>query len=100
MRRAIEDIPVSFSTLLVDGLYKPVEHAIPIIRGDEKCFSIALASIIAKETRDRLMDALHLQHPVYAWDRNAGYPTQHHRAMIKEFGITKHHRKSFKLLKD
>ena len=67
----------------------------PIIKGDQKSFSIAAASIIAKVYRDRLMDQLHIEYPFYNWDKNKGYGTLKHRDAIKETGFSPYHRKSF-----
>ena len=63
--------------------------------GDGLSVSIAAASIIAKVTRDRLMIALHEQHPVYAWHRNKGYGTEDHMHGLAVHGCTPHHRRSF-----
>ena len=71
-----------------------------VVKGDSKSISIAAASIIAKETRDKIMCELSVKHPQYFWDKNAGYPTQQHLRAIKEFGINEHYRKSFKPVKD
>lgn len=82
--------------LLDGGLYLP--HSIPqrtIIRGDEKIPVIAAASIIAKVTRDRMMARLHKKYPRYRFDIHKGYGTVLHRAMIKKYGRSAVHRKSF-----
>ncbi|MFO0388789.1 MAG: ribonuclease HII [Alphaproteobacteria bacterium] len=67
-----------------------------IIGGDALCPSIAAASIIAKVTRDRIMADLAKQHPAYGWERNAGYGTTQHQKALADFGVTPHHRKSYK----
>tara|TARA_B100001559_G_scaffold157664_1_gene132135 strand:- start:262 stop:465 length:204 start_codon:yes stop_codon:yes gene_type:complete len=59
---------------------------------------MAAASILAKTCRDEIMIKLAKKYPQYNWDRNKGYPTKQHKQQIIESGITKHHRKSFKLL--
>jgi len=66
-----------------------------IIKGDQKVFSISAASIIAKVTRDRLMQKYHKQYPQYGFDKHKGYGTALHIANIKEFGACKIHRKTF-----
>jgi len=71
-----------------------------IIKGDGKYLSIAAASILAKTYRDDYMLMLHEQNPQYDWKSNKGYPTSKHRNAIRKFGLTEHHRKSFKLLED
>ena len=67
-----------------------------IIKGDSKLMSIALASIIAKETRDTIMYQQHLLYPYYNFKNNVGYGTKEHRDMIIKHGITKIHRRNFK----
>lgn len=65
------------------------------VKGDERFVEIALASVIAKVTRDRYMEKLATIHTGYGWDRNVGYGTQEHRKGITKHGISKHHRTSF-----
>ena len=60
--------------------------------------SIAAASVLAKTYRDDYMEKIHLEFPAYHWKKNKGYPTKQHRKAIQMLGITKHHRKTFKLL--
>lgn len=69
-----------------------------IVKGDGKYLSIAAASILAKTYRDDHMSQLDKLHPEYGWGANKGYPTEEHRKAIRDFGITIHHRKSFRLL--
>ena len=69
-----------------------------IIKGDTKYMNIAAASVLAKTSRDELMLSLSKKYPLYEWNKNKGYPTKFHRKAISKYGITKHHRKSFKLL--
>lgn len=87
--------------IIVDGnKFKPVEN-IPhktIIKGDSKYLSIAAASVLAKTYRDEYMNIIHGEFPMYNWKQNKGYPTKEHREAIKKYGITKYHRKSFRLL--
>ena len=101
MHKAIEKITLPFELILVDGphfnKYKNYNHEC-IIRGDSKYQAIAAASIIAKTYRDKLMNKIHVDYPQYKWSRNKGYPTPEHRKAIINFGITNHHRKSFKLI--
>ena len=68
---------------------------IPIIKGDAKSMSIAAASVIAKVTRDRMLDELDLKYPMYDFKNNKGYPTKKHLDAIKKYGILDEHRKSF-----
>ena len=75
-------------------------HGTPIVKGDVKSLSVAAASIIAKETRDKIMRDLAAQYPQYAWDKNAGYPTPEHLQAIEKYGINEHYRKSFRPVKE
>ena len=68
-----------------------------LVRGDNRSLSIGAASILAKVHRDNLMKKLHEKYPHYSWNTNVGYPTQKHYEGLKEYGITKHHRRSFNL---
>ena len=101
MHRAIDQLKITPDSLLIDGNrfnpYKKVPHHC-IVKGDSKYLSIAAASVLAKTYRDDLMKKLDKDYPEYGWRRNKGYPTKAHRAAIKEFGATEHHRMSFKLL--
>lgn len=101
MHLAIDGLKTAPEFILVDGnRFKPFGN-IPhkcIVKGDSKFLSIAAASILAKTHRDLYMDALHEEYPMYNWKQNKGYPTIEHREAIKKYGITKYHRKSFKLL--
>lgn len=83
---------------LVDGnkLIKDFSHPQKfVIKGDGKSASIAAASILAKVSRDKYMDKIHNEFPVYGWDKNKGYLTKTHIDAIHQFGTTKYHRLSF-----
>ncbi len=85
--------------LLIDG-NRFTSSLIPyscIIKGDDKSVSIAAASILAKVKRDEYMIRLHEQYPEFHWDQNVGYPTRKHYDGLMKYGITIHHRRSFKL---
>ena len=103
MHRAIEQLSVKPEHLLIDGnrfkAFPGISHTC-IVKGDGKFLSIAAASILAKTYRDDYMDALHQEFPQYEWLKNKGYPTLHHRKVIREIGITSFHRKSFANLGD
>ncbi|TXE06054.1 ribonuclease HII [Seonamhaeicola algicola] len=103
MHNAISNLKITPEFIIVDGNkfkpYKSIPHK-TIIKGDSKYLSIAAASVLAKTYRDLYMDKIHEEFPMYNWKKNKGYPTKEHRAAIKKHGITKHHRKSFKLLPD
>lgn len=97
MRRAVEALPVAPAAALVDGNRAP-SLPIPcqtVVKGDARCLSIAAASIVAKVTRDRIMDQLAAEHPGFGWERNAGYGTAEHLAALRQIGPTAHHRRSF-----
>jgi ribonuclease HII len=100
MHQAIDQIIIPAHYIIVDGNkfkpYKNFTHEC-IIKGDSKYLRIAAASILAKTHRDELMNILHLEYPMYNWKQNKGYPTKEHRAAIRKYGITKYHRKSFRL---
>jgi len=84
--------------LLVDGSLLAPSFDLPaeaIISGDQYSLSIAAASIIAKETRDRLMKQYHLQWPQYNFQQHKGYPTQEHLAQVAIHGPSPIHRRSF-----
>ncbi len=100
MKEAYTSLRNTENTLiLVDGnmKIKGIEaEQIPIVKGDDKCYSIACASIIAKVTRDRLMNQYHEQYPIYDFIKNKGYGTQKHIEAIKSHGVIEQlHRKSF-----
>ncbi|NVK52427.1 MAG: ribonuclease HII [Flavobacteriaceae bacterium] len=101
MHRSIAQLEPQPEFIIVDGNkfkpYKEIPHQ-TIVKGDAKYLSIAAASVLAKTYRDEFMEKIHEEFPMYNWKQNKGYPTKQHRAAIKEFGATKYHRKSFKLL--
>lgn len=103
MNQAVKALHVQPEFLLIDGNRFYNATKIPyacIIKGDDKFYSIAAASVLAKVSRDRFMKKKALIFPQYLWDSNKGYPTKAHRKAIFEFGATPLHRKSFNLLGD
>ena len=98
MKRAIEKLEIKPGMTLIDGNFAPrgLKNYKTIINGDEKIKVISAASIIAKVYRDRFMIRLSKKFSNYAWDRNFGYGTKAHFEGLKKFGVTSHHRKSFK----
>jgi len=97
MARAVRNLAIAPMFALVDGndpppLPCPCET---IIGGDGRSLSIAAASIVAKVTRDRMMAALHEEHPGYGWRTNKGYGTGEHLSALSRLGPTRHHRRSF-----
>lgn len=100
MHRAIDQLRVRPEFLLIDGnrfnKYHDLKH-ICVVGGDAKYQSIAAASILAKTTRDLLMEEYDLRYPQYHWKKNKGYPTPEHKQAIAEYGISDLHRKSFNM---
>lgn len=98
MRRAVARLPTPPTLVLVDGDLAPPGLPCPartVIGGDARSFSIAAASIVAKQIRDRAMINLSLRYPGFGWDRNMGYGTAAHLQAIESLGPTRHHRLSF-----
>ena len=101
MKRAVDKLTSKPDHCLIDGNRLPHDlTGTAVVRGDAKSLSIAAASIIAKETRDKIMHDLAQQFPQYGWDKNAGYPTKSHLRAIDQYGINEHYRKSFGPIKE
>ena len=99
MKRAIKKLKKKPQIVLIDGNKLPYIDNYKlknVIKGDQKIPEISAASIIAKVSRDRLLTKMSKKFQNYLWDKNSGYGTQDHIKAIKKFGITKHHRKTFK----
>ena len=100
MHRAVEQLKVEPEHLIIDGNKFTSYRNIPfktVVKGDATYMSIAAASILAKTYRDDYMLALAREYPQYDWASNKGYPTAKHRAAIREYGVTPHHRLSYNL---
>lgn len=97
MTRAVADLGVCPDIALVDGdTAPPLACGVQtIVKGDALSFSIAAASVVAKVTRDRIMRGLAPRYPRYGWETNVGYATPEHGEAIRQFGVTRHHRRSF-----
>jgi ribonuclease HII len=98
MRRAVEALPVPADFLFVDGI-----HAVPcgvpqeaLVRGDSRCLSVAAASILAKVSRDRMMEEYDRLYPGYGLSAHKGYPTQEHLAALRRLGPSPIHRRTFR----
>lgn len=103
MNRAVQKLKIQPQHLLIDGNRFRPQTNIPftcMIKGDGRFLSIAAASVLAKTYRDDFMLNIHGEFPAYDWRTNKGYPTVKHRAAIASCGITKYHRKSFRLLNE
>ncbi len=101
MHKSLDELDKKPEFIIIDGNrfknFKNIPHK-TIVKGDSKYLSIAAASVLAKTYRDEYMEKIHMDFPEYHWNQNKGYPTKKHREAISNFGITNHHRKSFKLL--
>lgn len=103
MHKALKQLKVRPLNIIVDGnRFKPFENILHtcFVKGDGRFLSIAAASVLAKTYRDDYMKKIHADFPDYGWNQNKGYPTAKHRAAILQYGITEHHRKSFRLTDD
>ncbi|MCQ2318935.1 MAG: ribonuclease HII [Bacteroidales bacterium] len=100
MHRAIDQLKVRPELLLIDGNrfnpYKGIRHQC-IVGGDAKYQSIAAASILAKTTRDHIMEEYHKEFPQYNWLKNKGYPTPEHKNAVAEHGVSPIHRMTFNM---
>jgi len=98
MKMSVQNLMPQPDFLLIDGIFQ-IPYALPqkaIPKGDCLSISIAAASIIAKVTRDRLMEKYHYEYPEYGFDKHKGYPTREHKEAVRRFGCCPIHRKSFK----
>ena len=101
MKEAIKNTNIKLEHVLIDAMPLDIDvDTTSIIKGDAKSISIAAASVIAKVTRDRMMYDLDKKYPMYDLASNKGYGTKKHIEAIKEYGITKYHRLSFKPVSD
>jgi ribonuclease HII len=97
MRRAVEQLSIAPSEVLVDGKQCPViAYSVrAIVKGDSKIPAISAASILAKTARDAEMLRLHQLYPHYGLDRHKGYPTAAHLAALERHGVGEIHRRSY-----
>jgi ribonuclease HII len=98
MEKAVAELPVVPDFLFIDGLHT-LNLSLPqkaIVKGDQKCLSIAAASVVAKVTRDRIMTAYHEEYPEYNFVRHKGYGTKEHFQAIEKYGCCPLHRQSFR----
>ncbi|REB10168.1 ribonuclease HII [Sporosarcina sp. BI001-red] len=100
MEQAILTLPVEPVQVLADAMTLTVNcPSASIVKGDAQSLAIAAASILAKTTRDQLMDDLHKEYPMYRFDNHAGYGTPEHLKALEECGPSIHHRKTFEPIK-
>lgn len=97
MKIAVNNMNIPPDIILIDGnkSFFIEKELHTIVKGDSKSFSIAAASIIAKVARDRIMKNLAKQYPHYLWEKNKGYPTKEHINLVKKYGPSPLHRKTF-----
>ncbi len=99
MRKAVMELKQVPDIILVDGNY-PIPNIeqpqFAVVGGDRQCQSISAASIVAKITRDRIMDKYEAMFPSFSFSKHKGYPTPEHLEELREFGPTDIHRRSFK----
>jgi len=103
MRKAVMDLKKAPDIILVDGNFPIPKVDIPqfaIVGGDSRCPSIAAASVVAKVTRDRIMDRYEGLYPSFSFSKHKGYPTPAHLQELKAQGPCDIHRKSFKPVSD
>lgn len=107
MKRALASLNVPFDTVMVDG-NQPIPAPLiagrevaqqTVIKGDQWCFAIAAASIVAKESRDSFMQQLAGEFPAYGFDKHVGYGTREHIESLKTHGVTRWHRRGFEPIK-
>ena len=98
MQRSLEKLDMQPKKVLVDGnhIFETSIEIEAIVGGDNLIPSISAASIVAKVFRDRLMMAYSKEFPNYGFDKHKGYPTKLHKEMLKEYGLTRIHRRTFK----
>ncbi len=98
---AINNLNVIPKYILIDAVKLKIDiPSLSIIKGDAKSLSIAAASVIAKVTRDRMMDELDKKYPQYDFKSNKGYPTKKHLEAINEYGVLSNYRFTFKPISD
>jgi len=99
MKEAVLELTIPIDYLLIDGKHRVAVNIQQetIVRGDCRSISVASASIVAKVSRDRIMEIYHRQFPQYNFLRNKGYGTEEHREAIRKYGCCKIHRRSFNI---
>jgi ribonuclease HII len=102
MAMAVGNLSPQPDFLLVDGIFQ-IPYPLPqlaVPKGDSLSLSVAAASIVAKVTRDRIMEKYHHEYPEYGFSKHKGYPTREHKEAVRRFGCCPIHRKSFRGVKD
>ncbi len=96
MKEAINNLSVKPDYILIDAVKLNIKNSLSIIKGDANSISIAAASIIAKVTRDKIMEELDQKFPEYEFKNHKGYPTKKHIENIKKYGLLDNYRFTFK----
>lgn len=99
MKKSLDQITVDFTTIIMDGNYNFLKNdarVVTVVKADDTVACVSAASIIAKVARDSYMNTISSEFPEYGFDRHKGYGTAYHMNAIKNYGITPHHRTSFK----
>ena len=95
LQLGLEGINLKDTKIIIDGIrkpHRPLTNLEMIKKGDDLSWTIALASIFAKNKRDRYIEKIHREHQVYNWQKNKGYATAEHIEAIKKEGLSPHHR--------
>ena len=100
MECAVKNLSIQPHFVIVDAMAFTIDcPTASVIKGDEKSLAVAAASILAKTTRDAIMENLHKDYPAYNFSSNAGYGTAEHLEALEDYGPCKHHRRSFEPIK-
>lgn len=100
MNEAIDKLAIKPDYIITDAMDLHRDNCLPIIKGDAKSITIAAASVIAKVTRDHIMDELDEKYPMYELKKHKGYPTKKHIELIKKYGIVDIYRRSYRPVKE
>lgn len=100
MNEAVDKLTVKPDYILTDAMDLKRDNTLPLIKGDQKSITISAASIIAKVTRDRLMDEYDKKYPEYEFKKHKGYPTKKHLEIIRQYGVLSFYRMTFKPVKE
>ena len=100
MQEAVRNLKVKPDYIITDAMDLRCENCLPIIKGDAKSITIAAASVIAKVTRDRIMDEYDKKYPQYEFKKHKGYPTKKHIENMHKYGILDIYRTTYKPVKD
>ena len=100
MNEAVRNLKVKPDYIITDAMDLRCDNCLPIIKGDAKSITIAAASVIAKVTRDRIMDEYDKKYPLYGYKKHKGYPTKNHIENIYKYGTNDIYRITYKPVKD